>query len=70
MSKRCFDLVRTAGVSVGGACGAGFKILDRIDRIDRIDRMLASRREKQQKRDTGPRRVRQTNTIIPSSTAM
>ncbi|MFO8089632.1 MAG: hypothetical protein R6U13_07345 [Desulfatiglandaceae bacterium] len=37
VSKRCFDLARTAGVSVGGACGAGFKILDRIDR------MLASR---------------------------
>jgi hypothetical protein len=41
VSKRCFDLARTAGVSVGGAFGAGFKI---IDRIDRIDRMLASRK--------------------------
>ncbi|MFO8089913.1 MAG: hypothetical protein R6U13_08765 [Desulfatiglandaceae bacterium] len=36
MSKRSFDLARTARVSIGGACGAGVIILDRIDRIDRI----------------------------------
>jgi hypothetical protein len=38
VSKRSFDLARTAGLSVGGAWARGFRILDRIDR------MLASRK--------------------------
>ncbi|MFO8089656.1 MAG: hypothetical protein R6U13_07470 [Desulfatiglandaceae bacterium] len=41
MSKRCFDLARTAGVSFGGACGVGFKILDRTDKLDKgVFRMI------------------------------
>jgi hypothetical protein len=41
VSKRCFDLARTAGVSFGGACGAGVKILDRIDKLDKgVFRMI------------------------------
>jgi hypothetical protein len=42
VSKRSFDLARTGGVNVCGACGAGFIILDRIYRIYRI---WASRRD-------------------------